>query len=545
MKQAQVSWKKPLILAVTLTVLGGVAYWLEFKHKPKSEEKDESAKKLFVLKDRQISSIRIAEGKKSYTLHCLDIDAKLCKPGDNSKWELIEPSKMRGDDSNINALLSSINNLTSNETIDLKGETPEKHERLLKDYKLDEESRKTAGLKRVEISTNGGETFIVWLGDVHPMGDMQFAALGTGPKPDAVKFEPNKIFLIPTYFKNAIEHDLTHWRDKKLMSVASHKVRSLTLAGAHGQIQAIRKGNGWILKTKTKGKEEEFAGDIENVDNLLNAAVFLTAKSFPAEKKTDARGKQILASAKRVVSLTLQEETPAAPAPTASGTPAAQPVAPEPTTLFIYQRGTPPKPGKPAPAGYKLFATVSNHDPVYEIDAGVRERMDKDLKSLRLTKLITSLERFDTKRMKFEGKPVESGIELANVDGKWLIMPGKTEATVEKVQQTLDRISGNRIQGFVEGNAIPKGEADGLTVTLGDEKDPAKRRFTFWKAGDKFYGRDHANTRKEAYIIDVALRDALPWNKDFFVKVVPPAGASAKPNAAQDPHGHSHGDHED
>ncbi len=545
MSQAQVNWKKPLILAVTLTVLGGVAYWLEFKHKPKNEEKDESAKKLFNLKDRQVSSIRIIEGKKAFTLHCLDLDSKLCKPGDNSKWELTEPTKMHGDDSNINALVSSLNNLTSNETIDLKDETADKHERLLKEYKLDEESRKTGGIKRVEVSVGGGDTYVVWLGDVHPMGDTQFAALGTGAKPESVKFEPNKVFLVPTYFKNAIEHDLTHWRDKKLMSVASHKVQSFTLSGSHGPIQAIRQGNGWTLKTKIKGKEEEFAGDIENVDNLVNAAVYLTAKSFPAEKKSEGRGKQLLAGTKKLVTLTLQEETPAAPAPTASGVPAVKPATPEPTVLTIYQRGTPPKPGKPAPASFKLFATVSNHDPVYEIDPGVRERMDKDLKELRLTKLITSLERFDTKRMKFEGKPVGDGIELSNVDGKWMIMPAKAEASAEKVQQTLDRISGNRIQGFVEGSAIPKGEADGLTVTLGDEKNPAKRSFTFWKAGDKFYGRDKANTRKEAYVIDVALRDALPWSKDFFVKLAPPAGGGAKPVVPPPgAHGHDH-DHED
>ena len=39
-----VSWGKPLALAVTLVVIGTGAYWLEFSHKPKSEEKEEQEK---------------------------------------------------------------------------------------------------------------------------------------------------------------------------------------------------------------------------------------------------------------------------------------------------------------------------------------------------------------------------------------------------------------------------------------------------------------------------------------------------------------------
>lgn len=529
----QVNWKKPLMLAAFLFVLASVAYWLEFSHKPKQEEKSEAAKKLFNVKGEQIASIQIVDGKKKYAFQCLDVATKLCKAGDNSKWEIAEPVKMKADDANLNSLVSSISNLTSSETISLKEETPEKRVRLLKEYKLDEDSRKTGLAKRVEVTEASGEITVIYLGDTHPMGDSQFVAMANGAKADQVKFDDSKVMLIPTYFKNNIEHGSTHWRDKKVMTLASHQVKALTLSGSKGVVQAERKDGAWVLQTKKNG---ELSGDVEAIDNVLNAAAFMTAKDFPAEKKTEARGKQILAAAKKILTLSLQTDAPAA-------TPTATPKASEPIVLTLYQRGTAPKAGKPAPAGYKVYATVSTADPVFEVDTGLRDRMDKDVKDLRLAKLITAMERFNSKRIKFEGKPVGENFELHSVDGKWTIMPAKAEADAEKIQSFLDRVSGNRIQEFVEGSAIPAGEADGLKVSMGDEQNPTKRQFVFWKSGDKLFARDLQSKRtKEAYRIDPALKDALPWTRDFFVKKAAPETAKPAAPAAGAAHDdHSHG----
>ena len=142
----QVSWTKPLGLAAALLVLGTTAYYLEYKRAPEKEEADENSKKPLLVKDIAVATIRVVDGQRRYAFRCTDDISKMCKPGDNSKWELIEPIKAKADDSNVNALVSAINNLQSQDTIDLKEEKNDKRARLLREYRLDTQTRQNACL---------------------------------------------------------------------------------------------------------------------------------------------------------------------------------------------------------------------------------------------------------------------------------------------------------------------------------------------------------------------------------------------------------------
>src|SRR4051794_7112069 len=119
---SHVSWNRQLGLAVTLCALGTLAYWLEFKHKPNQEATDEQSKKLFLLKDTPVKSVTLTDAGKPVTLNCSDFAANLCKPGDNSKWEVSEPAKLKADDANVNSLISTLNDLSATDVIDLKDE---------------------------------------------------------------------------------------------------------------------------------------------------------------------------------------------------------------------------------------------------------------------------------------------------------------------------------------------------------------------------------------------------------------------------------------
>ena len=59
---SQVDWKRPLILAVVLVILGFGAYWLEYSYTPQKEEKEKASKQPFQIKDRQIARIRVTSG---------------------------------------------------------------------------------------------------------------------------------------------------------------------------------------------------------------------------------------------------------------------------------------------------------------------------------------------------------------------------------------------------------------------------------------------------------------------------------------------------
>src|SRR4051812_16089431 len=95
------NWNKQAILAASLLVLGTTAYWLEFKHKPDQESKEEQNKKLFNLKDIQVKNVQIHDGLgHTFEIRCSDATSTLCKPGENSKWELSQPIKLKADDAN-------------------------------------------------------------------------------------------------------------------------------------------------------------------------------------------------------------------------------------------------------------------------------------------------------------------------------------------------------------------------------------------------------------------------------------------------------------
>src|SRR5262245_42868587 len=128
------SWKGPLIMAILLAVGGGTAYWLEFTRKPVVEEKEEMGKRVFRIKDTPISTVQIVDGEKHFAFRCTDSETKLCKAGDNSKWEITEPAKFKADDTNVNSLLSAIETLDGGEALDLSSESPEKRASLLKEY---------------------------------------------------------------------------------------------------------------------------------------------------------------------------------------------------------------------------------------------------------------------------------------------------------------------------------------------------------------------------------------------------------------------------
>lgn len=493
------NWKNQALMAASLFVLGSFAYWMEYKHKPAKEASEEQTKKLFVLKDKALTSIRVTEGTKVVDLHCLDGAAKLCKPGDNSKWELLEPRKLKADDSNANALVSALNNLTASESIDLKEESSEKRKNLLKEYGLDVATRSASGAKRITATTADGSVTL-FLGLNHPIGESIFALLDKGPagsKPgDHV--DENRVYLVPTFFKSNWDHDLSYWRDKKLLTFTSHEVQSFELAGTKTKLKAERTDGKWQLHSGG----EEFPGDIENVDNLLSSATYLAAKSFAAESKTDAKGRAALSGARAVVHFTVQLE---------KGTQASLP---PPVTVTLFEKGK--------DKTKKLLATVSSLDPVYELEPFMKERLDKSLKDLRLAKLITSMDRFTAKRLEASGKPLGVTLILVNKDGKWQSEDGKTEISHDKANTLLDRLSGNRIREFLTGSAIPAGEAGGLKIALIDEKGAKLRELSFWSVGDKLYGRDLGAQRKEAFLLDVSIKEELPWSKDHFLKKTDP-----------------------
>jgi hypothetical protein len=524
------NWKSQAALAAVLFTLGSFAYWFEYTKKPQNEAAAEQEKKVFRLKDTSVEAIRVTTaGKVAVEIKCLDFAAKQCKPGDTSKWEITAPLKMRADDANANGLVSSLANLDASDSIDLKEEKPEKRAALLKEYGLDPASITSPDTRRIEVRAPG-RNVALYLGLTHAIGEGIFAVaepFADGQQPTG-KVDENKVYVVPSYFKANLEKELTYWRDKKLITLASHEIGSFELKGTKSDLAGERKSGLWTLEVLSgKDKGQKFPGDNEGIDSVLNGATFLMAKDFAADRKDDAKAKAALKGARPLVSLTLKKEAPAD----------GKSPAPEPITLTLYQKNSPgTKAGAASTVNPRIYATVSSADPLFELEPFAKDRLDKELKDLRQAKLITSMERFQVKKLELSGTPVGGApLSFSNADGQWS-GGGADKAALDqdKFQSLLDKLSATKIREFVSGAKVPKGEETGIRLALaGDEKTPLKKELVFWQSGGQVYARE-SGSKGEAFLMDKEITAALPWSKDFFKKsaAAPAEGASGPAAAA-------------
>lgn len=499
----QVNWIRQLVLSLVLFSLGTVAYWYEYKHKPQAEEHEEQAKRLFQINALPVTTVQMSKGTATYQFTCLDKATKLCKPSDQSRWELNLPRKLKADDRNVNQLLTAAERLTPTDTLSMKEETPEKRASLMKAYGLDPESLKTA--QKIQVQTDKG-THVLYLGQPHPIGESLFAAEETVPpgQQPSGKIDEMHVYLVPQSFRASLDHDLSYWRDKKLSTLASHEIQSFKLEGSKGKLLAERtKGQKegaedgqWEIKSKdTTG--EAVKGDHDRIEQFLSSLTQLNAKAVASEDKHDAHAKKLLKGYLPSLSILLQPEAQAT----------------APVTYTFFQK-LPPQPGS------TVYATVSNLDPLFELEGNAISQLNKDLKDLRQTKLLNSRERLAVHRIEISGKPVGNPpVILSEKEGKWRDESDSSEVEGERVQHLLDKLSTSPIRDFLSEKSIPKGEQDGLVIQIEEEKDKPLQKLVFWKKDQTVYVRDLQSHRKEAFSLDASFQDPLPWNRKFFKKI--------------------------
>ena len=464
-------WKKTAILAGVLAVLSSIAYWHEFSLKPKKEDEEEKQKQPFVLKDKQVAEITLSDGKNTFKFKCMDLDKKLCKHGDPSKWQVIAPEIQNGDESNINALLASIASLVSSETISLKEETPETKERLKKEYGISPLPTKLFQAKLAD-----GSTQTVYLGNTHPIGESYFSTNGTN----------DTVFLIPSHFKVNFERNLTYWRNKKIFPIQTYEVSSFTLKSKKGDITGTRKEGQWTLNVN-------YPGDIENIDTFLSGTLNIQAKEFFLKSRLPG------------------------------GTPFAE--------LSLIKEGTTPlvfrafklkrKNEKTKKDEDYAVASLTGTDPAYEVDVAAVDRLNMEIEKLRFSKLITSQERFNFKQIQIANPTFgKDGITLNFENNKWVLgTDPKANVIQENVSKILERLSGNRVQGFLKELAKPGDPKLAFEIKFYDDAKAApKRHLLIWKWGTTLFARDLLSKRIETFKLDNLLDDALPWKKETLIK---------------------------
>ncbi|MCC7441239.1 MAG: DUF4340 domain-containing protein [Bdellovibrionales bacterium] len=517
------TWKRQLMLAAALLGLGGVAMLYEYVYKPKQEENEELSKKILPFNDAPVDSIAVTGGQVPVRVRCSSTDKGMCKAGDQSTWSMEEPIKATADKANVNSFLSTLKHLSATETVNLKEEPAEKRAKLLLEYGVSESARKDPKTRRVELTLKDGRKYVAWFGNPHPIGEKIFSVSERDGKLD-----DSQVYLVPSYVKSNFEKDLTYWRDKSLITVAAHRVESFTLKNDHLEAEIIKIKGGWDIQLKSGGAPGLYAGDLENIDALVTSANYLRAKTFAADAKESAAGRAALAGLKPSVTLTFRFKKGEASDAKAEA----------PVTLTLYEKAG--AAGKAEPE--KLVGLASNLDPVFELEPSAKARFNKKLKELRVTKLLSSMERFGAKKIEFQGKPLGgSPLALEQKGDQWVYAaaPESLKGKVPEdsaVQKLLDQMSANRIREFLD--VVPAGEAEGLTVTITGDDAAAARRWLLWKHDSRTYARDLKSKRLEAFTIDSLLTEALPWSSGFFSeKPAAPAVDSKAPPAQPQGHG--------
>lgn len=519
-------WKKTAALAAGLAALGGWAYWLEYKKRPETERKESIANKAFPLQDVGVKRLSIQYGSDRFSFDCLDTGEKLCRAGDQSQWALTEPIAANADAANVNALLSMISAIALEESVDLSAETPDAKAALLKDYGLSENDRREHRAKEIRVELGDGRKHSLWVGEPHSIGDRVYVLQG-----DSGETRENTVRMASYAFKSLFTHDLDHWRDKTLLRIAAKDIGEYEYAGG-GQEYSVRKKDGvWTLEAR-KPKKATYLVSPEKAEAYLSALSTLAAKRFLVEDKATAEGKKELASLKLQATLRFRP----------SGESSV--VSSSETVLRLYEK----KAGKEP-----LYAAEVAASPfVVEIDAATRNRLVRDIDSLRMGHLIASMERFTTRSIRFSGGLFgEKGLKISHEDQRWNIRDGDETrpADAEKVMAFLGKFASVNVAEFSPKGAPSRparnGSKDGFDVEL-EADDGAAHAFRFWMRSGAVYVKDLRSKTGETFRMEAAWSAGWPKDAHAFDPAAPaseatPTSVSQPPSPPAHPEEASHG----
>ncbi|MFN7684859.1 MAG: DUF4340 domain-containing protein [Oligoflexia bacterium] len=489
-------WKTPLVLAALLFVLSSLAFWFEFKHKPRSEQAKENAQKAVDLSSSLIASIRLHQPKlPDVVLQCLDgvrsTDPNLCKPGSLGQWQIIEPSRFKADDSNVQSLLSSLNALMPSASIDLSEEPAEQRPMLLKQYGLEFSQRASAAT--ITITESSGRSRTLWIGEKHPLGESRFLMVTDSSQPES---EPNKVLVVSGEVASLAAHSVTHWREKRFVPAVASQIKRVILTQGITRIEASRAAPEaqWTLKSQQGRSVRQAPGDTEAIESWLSGIVFLTAEDFAADLKTLPEAKKLLARSKPVLKIELD-----------SGQ----------NKPFAFELR------EISGAKHSLLALADSLDPLYWLDPGARNRLSKKFEDLQLSKLLASLDRFNTRSIRLESKAFKKSpilIESDESGSKWKRTDTGKDIRDGWAPELLEKLSGKRINRFLTASAQDLKEASekGLELTLSGQKDgkpqETLKKIRFWRAGSRLLAQDLTAPGDRVLELDATLSTSLPWD---------------------------------
>jgi hypothetical protein len=473
----QPNWKVPFGLAFTLLALGSFAYWLQYSHKPKSDRASGNLKKPLALptEDTQIVQFRVKSASGVIEMKCTSLEKKTCKTSTVGDWQITYPVQLKGDADTIKDALSNATSMQATDTIDLTDETPEKRKSLIDEYGLSPDKRTRMGTEYLEVTLEDGRKLAAWYGEPYPVGDKVFVGATENGN-----LNEKTIFVVANFYKSVFEKNVTHFRDKTVLNFARSDVTDITAKTTSAKFEAHLDNGTWTINGKR--------GDYDRIETVLSSISQLKAKEFP-----DA---SVLKGARSVTRYDFKSKT-------------------NNYTIELFEKSSKPikiKGHEEIPGESHYYVTATGLPGPVEVEAGFRGQIDKTVSDLRVGLLIGQTEKATTTHIKIESKNFGTGLEFAYVGKSWTQKDAGPKMDPGRVTTLLEIMASERATDIV--SPAPPVPSDPITVTLGDDKNQTKTRYSVYTVKDKNYAKDLNQTTDEAFVIPPSERNAFPFTAD-------------------------------
>src|SRR6185312_241991 len=246
-----------LITAVgVLAILGGYAWWANRHPTSDKSPADATSPKILSLTADQITGIRLLKTGPDAVV--------LSKTGD--KWQITAPQELPADSDSVTALTGAVAPLTSDRLID-------DHPQSLAPFGLDHPT------SEVDITTKDGQTRKLLFGSDTVSGSDTYAKLANDPK----------VYTIASSSKSSLDKSVNDLRDKRLMTLNSDKITSVTLTAKGPAVEFNKNASGDWQITKPAPMRADGGAVDDLVSKLKDVKMDLSATPTSADFAGAAR----------------------------------------------------------------------------------------------------------------------------------------------------------------------------------------------------------------------------------------------------------------
>jgi hypothetical protein len=195
-KEAPVSFRKTILLAIIFLILAGGYYTFEVRLHSKRVKRELQKKLIFPFHKGEVEEVRLIQQEGMVHLK-----------KEKDHWRILKPVASKADRIVVDSLIGTLVRAETKRIID---EDPKD----LKLFGLDRPSLK------LELRADGREPAILTFGSKNPTEAFYYAKVGGSPK----------VFLVYERLWNEVNREPLTLRDKTFVSLASEKIAKVTIA---------------------------------------------------------------------------------------------------------------------------------------------------------------------------------------------------------------------------------------------------------------------------------------------------------------------------